>query len=69
MLDTSAVADILMSFDFVKSNQLCVYGASQVVLALACAILNLELRIMRYVPFLSDYQRVWEIVVKVLIMK
>lgn len=62
MLDTAQIADILMGFDFVKSNQLCVYGASQGgALALACAALEPRVaKVCAMYPFLSDYQRVWE---------
>jgi cephalosporin-C deacetylase len=61
-LDTVQMARIVMSFPDVDENRVGVYGGSQGGgLTLACAAL--EPRIKRAAPlfpFLSDYQRVWE---------
>jgi cephalosporin-C deacetylase len=61
-LDTVQLARVVMSFDEVDATKIATYGGSQGgALAIACAAL--EPRINRCVsvhPFLSDYQRVWE---------
>ena len=61
-LDTAQLANILMEFDEVDADRIGARGGSQGgALTLACAAL--EPRIKRAVavyPFLSDYQRVWE---------
>lgn len=62
MLDTAQLASLIMELDYVDETKVSTYGASQGGgLALACAAL--EPRIHKAVsiyPFLSDYQRVWE---------
>jgi cephalosporin-C deacetylase len=62
-LDTAQLARIVMSFPEVDANRVGATGASQGGgLTVACA--SLEPRIKRLAPiypFLSDYQRVWEI--------
>lgn len=61
-LDTAALARIVMNLDEVDPERVGAFGASQGgALTLACAAL--EPRIKRAAPvfpFLSDYQRVWE---------
>jgi cephalosporin-C deacetylase len=61
-LDTVQLARVVMSFAEVDANRIGVTGGSQGgALAIACAAL--EPRVRRCVseyPFLSDYQRVWE---------
>lgn len=61
-LDTAQLADIVMNFDEVDESRVCATGGSQGGgLTLACA--SLEPRIYKAAavyPFLSDYQRVWE---------
>lgn len=61
-LDTVQLARVVASFDEVDSTRLATLGGSQGgALSIACA--SLEPRIARCVsifPFLSDYQRVWE---------
>jgi len=61
-LDTVQLARVIAAFEEVDSTRLATYGGSQGgALSIACAAL--EPRIARCVsvfPFLSDYQRVWE---------
>jgi cephalosporin-C deacetylase len=61
-LDTAQLARVVMSFAEVDPNRVGCFGASQGgALSLACAAL--EPRIKRAAPvypFLSDYQRIWE---------
>ena len=60
-LDTALLAKIVSSFDEVDENRLGAKGGSQGgALTLACAALsNIKAAAADY-PFLSDYQRVWE---------
>lgn len=61
-LDTVQLARVVMNFDEIDGERIGTFGGSQGgALSLACA--SLEPRIRRCVsvfPFLSDYQRVWE---------
>jgi cephalosporin-C deacetylase len=61
-LDTAQLARIVMSFDEVDASRVAARGASQGgALTLACAALEPRVRrISPVYPFLSDYQRVWE---------
>lgn len=61
-LDTALLARIVISFDEVDPNRVGAHGASQGgALTLACAALEPRIRrIAPVYPFLSDYQRVWE---------
>ncbi len=61
-LDTAQLARIVMGFDEVDANRVGAIGGSQGGgLALACASLEENVkRITPKMPFLSDYQRVWE---------
>ncbi|KMK76680.1 alpha/beta fold hydrolase [Alkalihalobacillus pseudalcaliphilus] len=61
-LDTVQLAKIVQSFDFIDENRIGVTGWSQGGgLALACAALFPQIKKVATVyPFLSDYQRVWE---------
>jgi len=61
-LDTAQLAKIAMDFDFVDPERVGVLGGSQGgALTLACASLVPTIRRAAPVfPFLSDYQRVWE---------
>lgn len=62
-LDTAALAHVVSAFDEVDAERLAVRGASQGGgLALACAALVPSVRkISSVYPFLTDYQRVWEL--------
>ena len=62
-LDTAQLADIIMAFTNVDENRVGVIGGSQGGgLALACAALEPRIKLAAPLfPFLSDYQRVWEI--------
>jgi cephalosporin-C deacetylase len=61
-LDTAQLAGIVMGFAGVDENRVGVIGGSQGGgLALACAALEPRINLIASVyPFLSDYQRVWE---------
>ena len=61
-LDTALLARVVMNFDEVDANRVGAHGASQGgALTLACAALEPRIRrIAPVYPFLSDYQRVWE---------
>jgi cephalosporin-C deacetylase len=61
-LDTAELARIVMSFEEVDPDRVGARGASQGgALTLACAALEPRIRrIAPVYPFLSDYQRVWE---------
>ncbi|MCP4181267.1 MAG: acetylxylan esterase [bacterium] len=62
-LDTAELAKIVMNLPEVDDNRVCATGVSQGGgLTLACASLTpkLKLAALAY-PFLSDYQRVWEL--------
>ena len=60
-LDTAQLAKIVASFDEVDENRLGALGGSQGgALTLACAALAPIKRAAPAYPFLSDYQRVWE---------
>ncbi|HEX6765826.1 MAG TPA: acetylxylan esterase [Polyangiaceae bacterium] len=61
-LDTAELARIVMGFDEVDPNRVGAHGHSQGgALTLACAALEPRIRRAAPVyPFLSDYQRVWE---------
>lgn len=61
-LDTALLARIVMNFDEVDPSRVGAHGASQGgALTLACAALEPRIRrIAPVYPFLSDYQRVWE---------
>jgi cephalosporin-C deacetylase len=61
-LDTAQLARIVMSFEEVDPDRVGARGASQGgALTLACAALEPRIRrIAPVYPFLSDYQRVWE---------
>lgn len=61
-LDTVQTARILMSMEEVDENRVGVYGVSQGgALATVCAALEPRIKEMvAAYPFLSDYQRVWE---------
>jgi cephalosporin-C deacetylase len=61
-LDTAELARIVMAFDEVDADRVGAHGASQGgALTLACAALEPRIRRAAPVyPFLSDYQRVWE---------
>lgn len=62
-LDTAQLADIVMRFDEVDSNDVCIYGDSQGGgLTIACAALEPRIKkAAAWYPFLSDYKRVWEL--------
>jgi len=62
-LDTAQLADIVMSMLHVDENRVGVTGASQGGgLSLACAALDPRIKLAAPLfPFLSDYQRVWDI--------
>jgi len=62
-LDTAELAKIVMQMPEVDSNRVCATGWSQGGgLTVACAALEPRIRKVAPVyPFLSDYQRVWEI--------
>lgn len=62
-LDTAQLAKIVMGFPEVDENRVSAMGGSQGgALTIACAALEPRIkRIAPYYPFLSDYQRVWEI--------
>ena len=62
-LDTAQLAGIVMDLDEVDATRVGVTGMSQGGgLALACAALEPRVRLAAPIaPFLSDYQRVWEI--------
>jgi cephalosporin-C deacetylase len=61
-LDTVQLARIVMGFDEVDADRVGARGASQGgALTIACAALEPRIRLLAPVyPFLSDYQRVWE---------
>lgn len=61
-LDTALLARVVMSFDEIDPDRVGAHGASQGgALTLACAALEPRIRrIAPVYPFLSDYQRVWE---------
>jgi cephalosporin-C deacetylase len=61
-LDTALLARLVMSFEEVDADRVGARGASQGgALTLACAALEPRVRrIAPVYPFLSDYQRVWE---------
>jgi cephalosporin-C deacetylase len=60
-LDTAQLAKVVASFDEVDGNRLGAMGGSQGgALTLACAALAPIKRAAPVFPFLSDYQRVWE---------
>lgn len=61
-LDTAALAEVVAGFDEVDPERMGTRGASQGgALSLACAALVPSIRRVSSVyPFLSDYQRVWE---------
>lgn len=61
-LDTAQLAQIVMGFDEVDETRVGAFGGSQGgALTLACAALEPRVRRLAPVyPFLSDYQRVWE---------
>ncbi|MDD7984675.1 acetylxylan esterase [Lentisphaera marina] len=61
-LDTAQLANILMSLDEVDETRLAAIGGSQGgALALACAALEPKIKLCApHYPFLSDYQRVWD---------
>lgn len=61
-LDTAQLARIISSFDEVDADRLGAWGGSQGGgLTLACCALHPKIkRAMPWFPFLSDYQRVWE---------
>ncbi len=62
-LDTAQLANIVMNMDDVDENRVGATGGSQGGgLTLACAALEPRLKLAATVfPFLTDYQRVWEI--------
>jgi cephalosporin-C deacetylase len=60
-LDAALLARVVSSFDEIDGNRLGAHGGSQGgALTLACAALADIKRITPVHPFLSDYQRVWE---------
>ncbi len=61
-LDTVQLARVVASFDEIDASRLSVTGGSQGgALAIACAALEPRIgRCVAVYPFLSDYQRVWE---------
>lgn len=61
-LDTAQLARVVMSFPEVDAARVGCFGASQGgALSLACAALEPRIRrIAPVFPFLSDYQRIWE---------
>lgn len=61
-LDTVQLARVVTALDEVNAQQVSTYGGSQGgALALACAALEPRIqRVATVYPFLSDYQRVWE---------
>jgi len=62
-LDTLQLARIAMSFPEVDTTKVATYGSSQGgALALVCAALEPRIeRVVSIFPFLSDYQRTWEL--------
>lgn len=61
-LDTAQLARIVMGLDAVDETRVAVYGGSQGgALTLACAALEPRIKLaLAQMPFLCDYQRVWE---------